>query len=66
MARPARREEEQEGMLSPPKEREAVKRVKITALKVFTRHGRFIAGQWAELPQSEAEDLISKGSAVAA
>lgn len=66
MARPARREEEQEGILSPPKELETIKRIKITALKVFTRHGRFIAGQWAELPQSEADDLISKGSAVAA
>jgi hypothetical protein len=65
MARPARKEDE-EGLISPPKSLEPIKRIRITALKVFTRHGRFIAGQWVELPVSEADELIAKGTAIAA
>lgn len=40
------------------------KAVKVTHYKVFTSQGRFIAGQFAELPAAEADDLISKGHAV--
>lgn len=39
------------------------KRIKITAYKVFTRHGRFIAGQYADLPEDEADALIAEGKA---
>lgn len=40
------------------------KRVRITAYKVFTKHGRFIEGQFVELPEAEADALIAEGKAV--
>lgn len=40
-----------------------VKTVKITAYKVRTTQGRFIEGQYAELPGDEADALIASGEA---
>lgn len=64
MARPARREDE-DGATSAPPKADPIKRVRITALKVFTRRGKFIQGQWVEIPTSEADALIAEGKAVA-
>ena len=61
MAKAADKRDETE----PAKVREPDKRIRITALKVFTRHGRFTEGQWVEIPASEADKLIAEGHAVA-
>lgn len=39
------------------------KRVKITAYKVYTSHGRFIEGDYATLPADIADGLIAEGKA---
>lgn len=39
------------------------KLVRIVHYKVFTSQGRFIAGQKADLPAHEADDLIASGLA---
>ncbi len=44
-------------------EREPWRRVKITAYKVQTSHGRFIAGDFADLPGHIADQLIADGLA---
>jgi len=41
------------------------KQVRVKHYKVFTSAGRFIAGQLAVIPESEADELIAKGHAVA-
>ncbi len=40
------------------------KRVRITAYKIFTRHGRFIEGQYVDLPEDEADALIAESKAI--
>jgi|JI10StandDraft_1071094.scaffolds.fasta_scaffold3032654_2 hypothetical protein len=39
------------------------RRVKITAYKVHTSHGRFIEGDYANLPGDIADQLIADGKA---
>lgn len=39
------------------------KLVRVVHYKVFTSQGRFIAGQKADLPADEADDLIALGQA---
>ena len=40
------------------------KRVRITEYKIYTRQGRFTEGQFVDLPESEAAELIAEGKAV--
>ena len=47
----------------PQVERQPWRRVRITAYKVYTSHGRFIAGDYPELPGDIADQLIADGLA---
>ena len=57
--RPRRVESDAPQIDAPP----VWKRVKITAYKVYTPHGRFIEGQFATLPEELADTLIAEGKA---
>ena len=51
-------------VLPVPVEFEAERKlVRVVHYKVFTSQGRFIAGQKADLPAHEADDLIALGQA---
>jgi hypothetical protein len=62
MARPKREDAD----LVEQAETEPLMRVKIKHYKIYTSQGRFIAGQFAELPRTEAEAIVAQGHAVAA
>lgn len=64
MARPKR--EDADLIDQPVVEVEPRVKIKVTHYKIFTSQGRFIAGQFAELPKTEAESFVAQGHAVAA